>query len=90
MIFKEHVQAFRKGFRKTVRLMKRSKPKTYDVEQLRHTYPRAYAEWTKEEDGKLRGLYARNKTIKELVGIFQRKPSAIRSRPRKLSKLSSV
>lgn len=42
MVFKEHIQAFRKGFRKAVRLMKKSKPKTYDVEQLRHIYPKAY------------------------------------------------
>lgn len=90
MIFKEHIQAFRQGFRKAVRLMKKSKPKTYDVEQLRHIYPKAYVGWTKEEGNKLRTLYAQNKTIKELGGIFQRKPSAIRSRLRKLNKLGSI
>lgn len=87
MIFKEHIQAFRKGFRKAMRFIKKSKTKTYDVEQLRHEYPKAYAAWTQEEDNRLRSLHAQDKSTKELVGIFQRKPSAIRSRLKKLDKL---
>lgn len=87
MIFKEHIQAFRKGLRKAVRFIKKSRSKTYTVEQLRHEYPKAYATWTQEEDDRLRNLYAQNKPIKELADIFQRKPSAIRSRLKKLDKL---
>lgn len=87
MIFKEHIQAFRKGFRKAVRFIKKSKTKTYNVEQLHHEYPKAYAKWTQEEDSRLRSLYAQNKSVNELAGIFQRKPNAIRSRLKKLDKL---
>jgi len=87
MIFKEHLRAFRKGFRKAARFIKKSRSKTYNVEQLHHEYPKAYATWTQEEDDRLRSLYAQNKPIKELADIFQRKPSAIRSRLKKLDKL---
>lgn len=87
MIFREHIQEFRKGFRKAVRFIKKSRPKTYDVEQLRRDYPKAYAPWIQDEDDRLRSLYAQNKPIKGLAGIFQRKPSAIRSRLKKLDKL---
>lgn len=87
MIFKEHIQAFRKGFGEAVRFVRKSRSKAYNVEQLRRTYPKAYARWTEEEDKKLRKLYTQDKAVKELAGVFQRKPSAIRSRLRKLEKL---
>lgn len=90
IIFEEHIREFRKGFRKAVRFIKKSKAKTYDVEQLRHEYPKAYATWTQEEDNRLGNLYAQDKSIKELAGLFQRKPSAIRSHVRKLDKLRSL
>lgn len=87
MIFKEHIRAFRKGFRKAARFIKKNRPKTYDIEQLRRDYPKAYVKWTQDEDDRLRNLYAQSKPIKELASIFQRKPSAIRSRLKKLDKL---
>lgn len=87
MIFKEHIQEFRKGLRKAVRFVRKSRPKAYNVKQLRRGYPKAYARWTEEEDKKLRKLYTQNKAVKELAGVFQRKPSAIRSRLKKMGKL---
>ncbi|MEG3896612.1 MULTISPECIES: hypothetical protein [unclassified Microcoleus] len=59
-------------------------PKTYDVEKVRQKYPRAYVKWSREEDEKLKNEYASGQQIGELVKRFQRQPSAIRSRLRKL------
>jgi hypothetical protein len=86
MIFREYIQDFQKGFKKSLKLMKKGKSKAYDLDQLRRVYPKAYAGWTKEEEDKLKILYSRNKTINELVDIFQRKPGAIHSRLKKLIK----
>mgnify|MGYP001774260358 CR=1 FL=1 len=60
------------------------RPKAYTVEQIRREYPKAYMKWTDEEDKRLKSEYALGKTITELARILQRKPSAIRSRLRKL------
>jgi len=59
-------------------------PKTYDVEKIRQKYPRAYVKWSREEDENLQNEYASGQQIGELVKRFQRQPSAIRSRLRKL------
>ncbi|MEG3843373.1 hypothetical protein [Microcoleus sp. herbarium14] len=59
-------------------------PKTYDVEKIRQKYPRAYVKWSRAEDEKLKNEYASGQQIGELVKRFQRQPSAIRSRLRKL------
>jgi len=62
--------------------------KANSVEQIRYThirctYPRAYMNWTEEEDIRLRNEYAQGKKISELTKIFQRKLNAIRSRLKK-------
>ena len=88
MIFQEHIPAFIEGLKRTLKFMKRmDKVKAYDIEEIRKKYPRAYMKWTKEEDETLRDEYLRGKTIGELAKIFQRKPSAIHSRLRKLGLL---
>jgi hypothetical protein len=61
--------------------------KAYSVEAIRRRYPKAYAQWTETDDARLRELYAQRKTIAELADIFERKPSAIRSRLAKLGML---
>ena len=88
MVFQEHLEAFNEGFNKAINfMMKEGKSKAYNVEQIRLEYPKAYMKWTEEEDIHLRNEYARGKTIDELAKIFQRKPSAIRSRLQKLGLL---
>jgi archaellum component FlaC len=62
-------------------------PKTYDVEKIRQKYPRAYVKWSRAEDEKLKHEYASGQQIGELVKRFQRQPSAIRSRLRKLGSI---
>lgn len=46
--------------------------------ELRKTYPKAYMPWTDEEDAQLQANI--NLPITQLVSMFQRKDSAIRSR----------
>lgn len=88
MVFQEHLRAFNDGFDKAVKFMiGEGKSKAYSVEQIRREYPKAYAKWTEEKDIRLRNEYAQGKTINELAEIFQRKPSAIRSRLQKLGLL---
>ncbi len=51
-------------------------------EALRQEFPHAYARWSQEEDERLKALHGR--PVKELASLFDRQPSAIRSRLRKL------
>jgi hypothetical protein len=88
MVFQEHFEAFNEGLNKAANfMMKESKSNAYNVEQISYEYPKAYVKWTEEEDIRLRNEYARGKMIDELAEIFQRKPSAIRSRLQKLGLL---
>ena len=56
----------------------------YAVEEIRQEYPRAYEEWTADDDARLKNEYEKGGTISELSVFFQRKPGAIRSRLKKL------
>lgn len=87
IIFEEHLQTFYKNFRKSIKFMRNKKTKTYNIEYLRHDYPKAYTIWSRDEDDRLIKLYIHNKTIKEIAFIYQRKPSAVLSRLKKLKKL---
>ena len=86
MVFQEHLEVFNEGFNKAAQFMI-GEGKAYDVEQIRREYPKAYAKWTEEEDTRLRNEYTQGRTANELAKSFQRKPSAIRSRLRKLGLL---
>ncbi len=63
--------------------------KAYDVEQIRNTFPKAYAKWTDEDDNLLKTEYQKGKGIETLAEMFQRKPGAIRSRLQKLEPMQS-
>lgn len=85
MIFQEHIPAFAKGLKKVLKFMKKSnKVETHYIEEIRQKYPKAYTKWTEDEDNMLRNEYVPGKTVDELAIIFERQPSAIRSRLRKL------
>jgi DNA-directed RNA polymerase specialized sigma24 family protein len=85
MIFQEHIPAFAKGLKKALKFAKRSsEAETYCVEEIRQEYPKAYTKWTEDDDGVLREKYLQGDTVDELAKIFQRQPSAIHSRLRKL------
>ena len=55
--------------------------------EMREEHPRAYEKWTEEDDARLRSEFAKGTTKEELTILFQRQPSAIRSRLRKLGLL---
>lgn len=52
--------------------------------RIREKYPQAYAPWTPADDERLMKLHQESMTAKELAEVFQRQPSAIRSRLRHL------
>lgn len=62
-------------------------PKSYSLKTVRQRYPRAYEKWTEDEDVRLKIEYGKGLGIQPLSEMFQRKPSAIRSRLRKLGLL---
>ena len=57
---------------------------TYSVFACRQEYPNAYTPWTEDDDLELTQMWCEGATTKELAAHFQRKPSAIRSRIKKL------
>jgi|GEM_PF-612720 len=58
--------------------------KAYNLDEIRRFYPNAYMSWTEDEDRRLAEAYQQGKKIGQLVDMFRRQPSAIRSRLRKL------
>jgi hypothetical protein len=57
---------------------------TYSVFACQQQYPNAYTPWTEEDDMTLTQMWREGATTKELAAHFQRKPSAITSRIKKL------
>lgn len=89
MIFQEHIPTVIGEINKALKFIGVSiKTKAYSIEEVRRAYPKAYAKWTKEEEDALRDKYLKGMTIEDLAAIFQRRPSAIRSRLRKLGLLN--
>lgn len=86
MIFEEHLESFAEGFQKTLQFLG-VKIKTYKVDDVRPTYPKAYERWSPDEDEQLKVKYQEGVSISELATCFQRQPGAIRSRLTKLGLL---
>jgi (p)ppGpp synthase/HD superfamily hydrolase len=57
---------------------------TYSVFACQQEYPNAYKPWTEEDDLELTKMWCEGAITKELAAHFQRKPSAITSRIKKL------
>jgi len=58
--------------------------KTYDIGQIRQSYPEAYKSWSEDDDNRLRSEHSKGKEISQLADIFQRNEGAIHSRLKKL------
>ena len=86
MVFQEHMEAFHEAYLKAAERFD-LKPKAYRVDKIREEHAHAYKKWTREEDKQLADKYNQGIEIKELANMFQRQPSAIRSR---LSKLGLI
>lgn len=70
--------------KKTKDVPSQPQKKAYTWEEKREQYGNAYLPWEKEADDLLKKWYGEGKTISELSEMFERQPSAIRSRLRKL------
>ena len=64
------------------------KIKSVSLEEIRKIYPRAYENWTIEEDKQLTGEYEQDKSIPRLAITHQRKTEEIRSRLKEIGLLS--
>lgn len=88
MIFQDKISAYNEGFIKALEFMfGKNEQKTYNIQEIRQKYPKAYEKWTENEDIHLKNEFNQGKAIDELAEIFQRKPGAIRSRLQKLELL---
>ncbi len=87
MVFKEHLRAFYKGLVQADKFLNKAGLKKSKFDEVRAIYPKAYSSWKNEDDQKLKDLYIKGVTTKQMVIVFQRQPSAIRSRIRKLGLL---
>lgn len=63
---------------------KHEQAKAYHLDEIKQAHPRAYEKWTAEEDERLKRQYQSGLDIPTLATMFQRQPSAIRSRLNKL------
>ena len=57
---------------------------TYSVYACQQEHPNAYQPWSEDDDLKLTQMWCEGATTKEIAAHFQRKPSAITSRIKKL------
>ena len=86
MVFEKHVKAFNEGLRNAIEFLG-VKNKGYNLDRIKRQFPKAYEQWTPDEDEKLKKQYAVGLSIPELAAFFQRQKSAIRSRLTKLGVL---
>lgn len=63
---------------------KEKKGSLVSFEKIREKYPNAYRPWDDSQDNKLKKLFEKGETIKDLAKVFERKTGAIRSRLVKL------
>ena len=62
----------------------KSEPGSSYIRQIREAHPRAYAPWSVAEEQKLTGLFKAGQSINDMASRLERRPSAIRSRLKRL------
>lgn len=79
-------KSYTQSLKINVQGLEEDKPSKYDerLARIRAEYPKAYEKWTDEEDNSLKQKFGEGANTEELSKIFQRQPSAIRSRLIKL------
>ena len=60
------------------------------VNEIKIAHPRAYEEWTRAEDNRLKDLFGGKATIPSIAIALQRQPTAIRARLRRFNLLPTV
>lgn len=61
-----------------------------NIDEIKKNYPRAYENWTENEDRQIMNEYNQGKSIPQIAIIHQRKTDVIRSRLRKLGLISEI
>jgi hypothetical protein len=87
MVFEENIVAFIHAITEAMPFMRPDAPPGR-LSKLREKHARAYAKWTSEEDARLRAEFTNGTNRAELAAIFDRQPSAIKSRLQKLGLLA--
>jgi hypothetical protein len=87
MVFEEDIVDFIHAITEAMPFMRPDAPPGR-LSRLREKHPRAYTKWTPEEDARLKAEFAKGTSRAELAAIFEREPSAIKSRLQKLGLLA--
>jgi hypothetical protein len=87
LVFEEHLRGFLEGLSAAAAFLASppTPPGAYSVGEIRTQHPRAYSPWSAEEDDRLLAMHRQGAPLPVLVAEFQRQPSAIRSRLRRLT-----
>lgn len=95
---KEYLQQYAENFKlkldellrlnmRLIELQISLRPRLHSIEEIQKQYSRAYEKWTEEEQEELKSEFKKGRSVLKLAELFQRQPSAIRSR---LSKLGLI
>ena len=87
MVFEENIVDFIHTITEAMPFMRPDAPPGR-LSKLREKHRRAYEKWTEDEDSRLRAEFAKGTSRAELAAIFERRPSAIKSRLQKLGLLA--
>ncbi len=87
MVFEENIVDFIHAVTEAMPFMRPDAPPGR-LSKLREKHPRAYAKWTPEDDARLKAEFVKGTSRAELAAIFERQPSAIKSRLQKLGLLA--
>ena len=87
MVFEENIVDFIHAVTEAMPFMRPDAPPGR-LSKLREKHPRAYAKWTPEDDARLKVEFVKGTSRAELAAIFERQPSAIKSRLQKLGLLA--
>lgn len=86
VVHEDEIEQFYLDFRKSMRLVGWQKHlKAYQLSDIRKQYPRAYEEWTEDEEARLQEMFEEQKEIADIAKFLERQPGAIRSRLAKLN-----
>lgn len=86
VVREDEIEQFYLDFRKSMRSVGWQKYlKAYQLSDIRKQYPRAYEEWTEDEEAQLQEMFEEQREITDIAKFLERQPGAIRSRLSKLN-----
>lgn len=86
VVLEDEVEQFYLDFHKSMKLGGWQKHlKSYRLSDIRKQYPRAYEEWTNDEEAYLIEMFEEGKMVSDIARYLERQPGAVRSRLSKLN-----